>query len=156
MTSNTTRQPPQDVIQPGSGPPAALDLLLGLAGAAAGAVAGYYLCFWIARQGFYGIMLPGACVGWGCGALSGRRSLLLGGVCGVLGLAAGIYTEWQMFPFSADESLSYFLAHLHKLNGLTQGLILFGAVCAAWFGLGRQGGAWPRRTAHAPHGHNEA
>jgi hypothetical protein len=36
------------------------------------------------------------------------------------------------------------LAHLHKLSQITQVLILLGAVCAAWFGLGRPDGAWPR------------
>jgi hypothetical protein len=144
MASNATRTPPDGPIRPPTGSGLALDLVLGLAGAIAGGVAGYYVFAWIASQGFYAIMLPGAFVGWGCGALSGRRSVPLAVVCSVLGLAVGIYSEWRLFPFAADEGPSYFLAHLHQLTQITQVLILLGAVCAAWFGLGRPGGAWPR------------
>jgi hypothetical protein len=128
-----------------AGSPAALDAGLGLAGAIAGGIVGYYLFFAIARQGFYAVALPGVLIGLGCEALSGRRSVPLGVVCGLLGLAAGIYSEWQFAPFVKNASLSYFLAHLHELTGVTQFMILVGAGAACWLGCGHEGGVWPRR-----------
>ena len=47
---------------------------LGLAGGIVGGVLGYLLFMVIVRQEFYAIVLPGALVGIGCGALSGRKS----------------------------------------------------------------------------------
>lgn len=69
----------------------------------------------------------------------------MGVTCGALGLLLGVFTEWRTAPFVTDGSLSFFLAHLHKLSVVTQALILVGAACGYWFGLGREGGAWPRR-----------
>ena len=43
---------------------------LALVGAAAGGVLGYFAFFWIARQGFYALALPGLALGLGCGLLS--------------------------------------------------------------------------------------
>ena len=59
--------------------------LLGLVGGAGGGVAGYFLYFWLASQGFYAIVLPGAAIGLGCGALSRGKSNALGAVCGLFG-----------------------------------------------------------------------
>ena len=120
-------------------------LLLGLLGAAVGGFLGYWLFFVIVRQGFYGIVLPGALIGIGCGCLSGRKSNALGILCGILGLLAGVLAEWRFAPFVSDKSLWYFLTHLHRLSGVTQVLILLGAVLAFWFGRGREGGVWLRR-----------
>jgi len=122
-----------------------IDMLLGLVGGIVGAVLGYFLVFVIARQGFYAIALPGALLGLGCGALSGRKSAALGIICGVFGLAVGIYTQWRFAPFIKDESLSFYLAHLLDVNRVTQILILLGAILAFWFGMGREGGAWIRK-----------
>ncbi len=121
-----------------------LGLLLGIGGAVVGGFVGYWLFFVIAKQGFYALALPGVLIGLGCGALSGRKSNCLGIVCGILGLAAGILTEWRSAPFIADKSLSYFLTHLGELTGVRQVLIFLGAVCAFYFGRGRKGGAWLR------------
>lgn len=124
--------------------------LLGLGGGVAGGVLGYFLFMVIARCGFYAIVLPGALVGIGCGALSGRKSNGLGIVCAVLGLAAGIFAEWRFAPFAIDESLSFFLTHFHENGGVTLVLIAIGAVCAFYFGRGREGartwGRTPRET----------
>jgi hypothetical protein len=119
--------------------------VLGLGGAVVGALLGYLLFVAIAGQGFYAIVLPGALAGVGCGALSGRKSTGLGIVCAILGLAAGIFAEWRFSPFIADNSLFYFLTHIHELTRFTQILILLGAAFAFWFGRGRKGGAWLRR-----------
>jgi hypothetical protein len=88
MASNATLTPPDGPTRPLAGGGPALDAALGLAGAIIGGVAGHYVFLWIANHGFYAIMLPGAFVGWGCGALSGRRSVPLAIVCSALGLAA--------------------------------------------------------------------
>jgi len=112
--------------------------VLGLGGALVGAFLGYLLFVAIAGQGFYAIVLPGALAGVGCGALSGRKSTGLGIVCAILGLAAGIFAEWRFAPFIADNSLFYFLTHIHELTRFTQVLILLGAAFAFWFGRGRK------------------
>ena len=39
--------------------------ILGLIGAVAGGVLGYYIFMWIVDQGFYGLMIPGALLGPG-------------------------------------------------------------------------------------------
>ena len=114
--------------------------LLGIGGAAVGGFVGYFLFMVIVEQGFYAIVLPGALVGIGCGALSGRRSNGLGIVCTVLGLAAGIFAEWRFAPFAEDEGLAFFLTHFHKNSGVTLVLIAIGAVCAFYFGRGRERG----------------
>ncbi|MGB2821537.1 MAG: hypothetical protein WBF17_11185 [Phycisphaerae bacterium] len=129
----------------GQGCCAAAGWLLGLLGAAVGGFLGYWLFFVIARQGFYGIVLPGALIGIGCGCLSGRKSNALGFICGAAGLLAGLLAEWRFAPFVADKSLWYFLTHLHRLRVVTQVLIALGAALAFWFGRGREGGALPWR-----------
>ena len=58
---------------------------LGLAGAVAGGAIGYFVFMWMARQGFYAMILPGALLGLGCGLASRRRSAVLGIACGATG-----------------------------------------------------------------------
>ena len=48
--------------------------LLGFIGAVVGGVLGYYTFLWIVDQGFYGMMIPGALLGLGCGLLSQHAS----------------------------------------------------------------------------------
>jgi len=129
----------------GSGQCLSIDILLGLVGGIVGAVLGHFLVFVIARQGFYAIALPGALLGLGCGTLSGRKSVALGIICGVLGLAVCIYTQWRLAPFIRDESFSFYLTHLLDVNRVAQILILVGAALAFWFGMGREGGAWIKK-----------
>ncbi len=66
--------------------------LFGLVGAIGGGALGYFVFFLLTREGFYGMMLPGALVGIGCGARSGCQSNVLGLVCCVLACALGIFT----------------------------------------------------------------
>jgi len=110
---------------------------LGLLGAAGGGALGTWLFLAIAREGFYALVLPGALIGLGCGLLARRKSQALGIVCGLLGLAAGILSEWLFAPFIRDKSLPYFLAHLHELRVFTIAMILLGGFLAYWFGHGR-------------------
>jgi hypothetical protein len=121
---------------------------VGLVGAVAGAAIGYWGFFELAHQGFYGLILPGALLGLGCGALSGGKSNALGIVCGVLAALVGIFTEWRFAPFIVNESFAYFITHVHELKSMTLILIAAGGLFGYWFGRGRAGGVWPRRSKH--------
>jgi hypothetical protein len=115
-------------------------IVLGLLGAAVGGCVGYFAFFWIARQGFYALVLPGALLGWGAGLASRRRSTALAAICAVAGLALGIAAEWRFAPFAADASLPYFLAHLHALRPVTLLMIALGAYVSYRLALGRDHG----------------
>lgn len=111
-----------------------IDHGLGFVGAVFGAVAGYFLFFWIIDQGFYAMMIPGAFVGMGAGLLAQHPSRNRGAVCAVGGLILGCYTEWSYAPFNADKSLGYFVAHLHHLRPITLLMIAAGAIIAYMLG----------------------
>jgi hypothetical protein len=105
--------------------------LLVLAGAAAGGTLGYLGFFWIAQQGFYALVLPGGLLGLGA-SLAPNRWIGWAVICGAAALALGLYTEWQFAPFKADESMSYFMTHLHQLKPVTWLMILVGAAIGFW------------------------
>jgi hypothetical protein len=132
------------------------NLQLGLVGALGGVVVGYFAFFLLARLGFYGLVLPGALLGIGCGALSGGKANLLGIACGLLAVLAGVFTEWRFAPFNKDDSFAYFVTHVGDLGTLTLASIAAGGLFGFWFGRGREGGAWPRRAkqVEAPVAHN--
>src|SRR6186997_1553607 len=108
--------------------------VLGLTGAAIGGVVGLYIFGWIFRQGFYGLMIPGALLGLGCGLLARHPSLARGVACGLAALALGLYTEWKFAPFKADESFGYLIAHTPELKPITLVMIAVGALIAFWLG----------------------
>ena len=110
----------------------------GIVGAILGALAGWFIFGWALSQGFYALALPGALVGLGFGALS-RRSMIAGGVfCAVVAFCLMVLCEWNSSPFTADNSLSYFIAHLHQLDSqMTWLFMAVGVVLAFWFGRGR-------------------
>jgi len=111
-----------------------LSHLLGAAGAAAGGAAGYWLFFWITRQGLYALVLPGAGLGAGCGLLARHTSVPRGVVCGLAALLLGFYAEWKWAPFVADGSLAYFAGHLGALKPITLVMIALGGLSGYWFG----------------------
>ena len=80
--------------------------VLVLIGAVAGGLVGYFGFLWIARQGFYALVLPGGLLGLGA-SLFANRSTALCIVCGLLALALGVLAEWQFAPFIRDGSLGY-------------------------------------------------
>ncbi len=84
-------------------------------GAAVGGVAGYFLYIWIGNQGLRAPVIPGAMIGFGA-ALARYRCVWLSLACGLAALGMGIFCEWKFYPFSADQSLSYFLSHLSDLK----------------------------------------
>lgn len=112
-------------------------LIRGLVGAAVGVLVGYFGFSWILGQGFYAMILPGAAVGLGFGLLSGVRCKGYGILCAVLGVALGLFLEWQFFPFREDDSLGFFLTHVHELKPISLVMIGLGGLFAFWFGTGR-------------------
>src|SRR5258707_709641 len=100
------------------------DKLLAFTGALIGGVAGHFAFFWIVRQGFYGLILPGGWWGLGAGILP-SRSVWLCALFGAMALALGLFTEWRFEPLIKDGSLHFFLAHAYQLRPLT--LLMIGA-----------------------------
>ncbi len=107
---------------------------LGLVGALAGGVLGYYTFQWIYYHGFYGMMIPGALLGLGCGLVSQHSSHFRGLICAAAALGLGLYTEWSFFPFVADKSFTYFLKHVPDLSPVSLVMIAAGAFFAFWLG----------------------
>ncbi|MDG3004501.1 hypothetical protein [Paludisphaera mucosa] len=122
--------------------------LAGALGALLGATLGYYTFQWLYQRGFYGMMIPGALLGLGCGLAARRPSQARGVACGVAALALGLFVEWKFFPFNADPSFRYFLAHVAELKGVTILMIAAGAGFGYW--LGRDGSAGRFRAAAPP------
>ena len=115
-----------------------LAMLRGLAGGVAGGVAGYFVFIWLAGQGFYALTLPGALLGLGCGWASRRKSIVLGVLCAVMGLALGIVSDWRVKVPIGDGSLWGYVMNLHQRNAMTLIFLALGVLFAYWFGLGRQ------------------
>ena len=107
-------------------------VFLSLVGAALGGILGHYAFGWILRQGFYAPMVPGACLGLGCGLLSRGKSITRGVLCLLAALGLGLYTRWT--HDANDKSFPYFLSHFYELTPITQLMIGLGALLASWFG----------------------
>ena len=108
--------------------------LLALAGAVVGGAIGSWLFLWLVTQGLYGLALPGALLGLGCGYGVPRRSLAAGALCGFAALILGVYCEWR---FAGDPSFGHFVRHIADTAIATKLMIVLGAGFAFWFGLGR-------------------
>lgn len=112
--------------------------LRGILGAIVGAAIGYAVFFFMAKQGLYAMVIPGALLGLGCGYLSGMPSIGLGTLCGLSAILLGLCIEWQFAPFIKDDSFSYFMTHLHDLRPMTLIMIALGGIFGFWFGKGRE------------------
>jgi len=112
-------------------------LLRGIAGGVLGGAIGFFVVRWLARQGMYGMMIPGAMIGLGAALTARGRSVVLGVICALAAVALAIFIEWALFPFVKDKSLSFFLEHLHLLRPMTMIMIGLGAAFAFWLGQGR-------------------
>ena len=107
------------------------ETVLVLAGAAIGGVLGYMAFFWMARQGFYGMVLPGGLLG--IGASFGKpRSIWPAAFCGAAALGLGLFTEWRFAPFQQDPGFGFFLRHIAALTPLTLLMIGLGGVLGFW------------------------
>ena len=105
--------------------------LLAIVGAIVGGVAGYFIFFWLASQGFYGMIIPGGLLGIGAG-FAKSRSLAIAIVCGIAALVLGLFCEWKFEPFAADDSFSYLLVHFYELKPITLLMIAAGAAIGFW------------------------
>lgn len=112
--------------------------LLGLIGAVGGGVLGYYIFLWILDQGFYGLMIPGALLGLGCGLLGLHASQVRGVLCGAAGLVLGLYAEWSYRTRVADVRFMDLVTHAYEKRPLTLIMLTLGACFAYW--LGKDGG----------------
>ncbi|MEO8352299.1 MAG: hypothetical protein ABI680_11255, partial [Chthoniobacteraceae bacterium] len=121
LRCRSTTGAPADAYEFLNAPPSnpARALALGIAGAALGGGAGYFIFMWIARQGFYALILPPALLGLGAGWLARQRSVPLATVCTIAGIALALFCEWRFAPFAADHSLGYFVTHLPDLRPIT-------------------------------------
>ena len=122
----------------------AKNLIIGLAGAVAGGLLGYFVFFWAAHQGFYALILPGAAAGMGGGLFVRDKSVVRGIICGLLALAFGLVAEWHFAPFIANPGFGYFLTHVHELRPLTLIMIAAGAVFGFWLALGKVSNPAPK------------
>ena len=112
--------------------------MLVLAGAVAGGVLGYFCFVWLAHQGLYALAVPGGLVGLGAACFR-NKSLPVAIGCGVMALAVGLFSEWKFSPFIKDESLGYFLLHIHELRPVTLIMIGVGGLIGFWVPLRRGG-----------------
>jgi hypothetical protein len=122
--------------------------LLGIAGAIVGGALGFYIFGWLFDHGFYGLMIPGALLGGGCGLLARHASTTRGIICGVAAAMFALFTEWWFFPFKSDRSLAYFVGHMTSLSPVTWLMIVVGAFIAYW--LARDAGIWRFSSAPGP------
>jgi hypothetical protein len=111
---------------------------LGVIGGIVGGVFGFVLFFWIVKQGFYALVLPGASIGLGCGLLARHRSAIRGVACAIAALLLGLYTEWRYETFPVDDRFSYLVTHFYDLPPLT--LVMIGLGTALAYYLGRDAG----------------
>jgi|SRR6516162_7326792 hypothetical protein len=119
--------------------------LLGFVGAVVGGALGFYIFGWFWGYGWYGLMIPGALLGGGCGLLARHPSTARGIVCAVAAAVFELFTEWWYRPFNADNSLAYFVANLTSLKPYTWLMVVIGAFIAFWLardaGIGRSASA---------------
>jgi len=112
--------------------------LLGLVGAIAGGVLGFHTFQWLSGHGFYGLAIPGAFLGLGCGLLSRHNSVPRGAFCGVAALVLSLYSEWKFQTFVVDDSFLYMIANLWDKGPVTLVMIGLGTAIAFW--VGKDGG----------------
>ncbi len=109
------------------------NILISLVGAAVGGVLGFFGFGWFLSYGFYALVLPGGLMG--IGASAGRaRSMPLAIVLSISAIVLSLVAEWKYRPFVKDDSLDYFVQHLHQLSPVTFLMIAVGAFVAFWGG----------------------
>jgi hypothetical protein len=123
---------------------AAVNAIRGLAGAALGGVAGYFLFAWLYSHGFVAFLVPGTLIGLGCGIFVQRRNLALAIVCGLAALALGVFTRWKFDASIFSNDFFEFVKHLDRLSTVTLVMLGLGGFAGFWFALGTRGRRDPR------------
>lgn len=108
--------------------------LLGLIGATIGGVLGYYTFGWLEYHHFYGLAIPGAFLGLGCGLLAQHRSRIRGVVCAVAALGLSLYTEWMHHYFLDDTSFLFMVRNFREKGPVTLLMVAIATVVAYWTG----------------------
>ncbi len=111
-----------------------LSTSLGFIGGVAGGIFGFVVFFWLINHRLYALVIPGACVGLGCGLLARHHSRPRGVVCALAALILGLYTEWRYEWFSVDHRFGYLVAHFLDLRPITQIMIVLGTGLAYYLG----------------------
>jgi hypothetical protein len=106
--------------------------LLGLVGAIAGGVLGFYTFRWLLGQGFYGLIIPGAFLGLGCSLLARHPSLVRGVLCAVAAFGLSQFTDWYFTV--TNDSLVDFIRNGKTLYPVTMLMSAVATVVAFWLG----------------------
>src|SRR5262249_19034634 len=106
--------------------------LLGLFGAIAGGALGFYTFRWLLGQGFYGLIIPGAFLGLGCGMLARHRSIARGVLCGIAALALSQFADW--YVTITDDSFVEFIRNGKTLAPVTLLMTGIATLVAYWMG----------------------
>ena len=132
--------------------------LLGLVGAIAGGVLGFYTFRWLLGQGFYGLIIPGAFLGLGCSVLARHPSVVRGVFCGIAAFALSQFTDWY-FTLT-DDSFLNFIRNGKTLTPVTMLMSVVATLVAFWLGgdagfpgLGGRRGPMPKSA--EPKSNNE-
>jgi len=105
--------------------PAVTQKLKSICAAAIGGAIGHYAFLWAARHGFYAMILPGGLIGLGASVFP-IRGVSIPILCAIGAAVLSIVTEWVYAPFVADDSLVYFVGHVHQLPPLKQIMMAIG------------------------------
>ncbi len=117
----------------------------GTIGAFVGAAIGILVYWFLLRNNVQApILVPGV-TGVVAGLAGAKRDVKMGLITAVIAIPATILPDAIWLPFTMDESIGYFLPHLHKLNPIRIGPIslpmllvyAIGIGLAFWFGMGR-------------------
>lgn len=117
-----------------------LGVVMSVAGALVGGAVGTAVYYWMWKQNFHALVLPGAGLGLGCHLASPNRSFRRGLVLAVCAIVFGVVVEWWFRPFNRDESFAYFLKNLGDLPPATFLMLAVGGIFAFWWG--REASPW--------------
>ena len=106
--------------------------LLGLVGAIVGGALGFYTFLWLLKQGYYGLIIPGAFLGLGCSLLARHRSTIRGIVCGVAAFALSQFADW--YCTITDASFLDFVRDGKTLTPVTMLMTGVATIVALWIG----------------------
>ncbi len=115
----------------------AMGLPLACLGAVIGAGVGVGVAKMAAGAGFYAVIVVGVMAGVGAMVFSKKGGVGVGVLVGVVAICASLWAEWYCFPFLADGSLGYFVAHVGDLKPFSLLLHGVGAVAGGWIAARR-------------------